>query len=345
MQSFLLKVFRKIRLTPEKPERNPVTFQDFAVGGVTQQILQRNPAFFDFFCTFAVLVYGAQGIRKADGRIQHAPPVVPFGSADVDLKSVVRSGGENIIARFFFLKTGFSVRYGDIVSTASCAQRLKGGGTDGGLVFTQDFFGFCFCFGSVQDRLQFFGNGIAYLKLDLLVGGAVAVGSYVKAHDLCSDFLLQTGLAENWRFRKGSAPQCRRGASGGRKFEMPPGIDFYTGSQMYFGAAPACPWISSVSDFDSVSGSVLFSHSYAASCFFQFCRISKLLYTDTHCPLRYSIHFKPFTALSESTECSFRFPTHSTSPPVSPPLFFSPGCHKFRTGTHRQTPPVFRSAP
>lgn len=132
MQSFLLKVFRKIRLTPEKPERNPVTFQDFAVGGVTQQILQRNPAFFDFFCTFAVLVYGAQGIRKADGRVQHAPPVVPFGSADVDLKSVVRSGGENIIACFFFLKTGFSVRYGDIVSTASCAQRLKGGGTDGG---------------------------------------------------------------------------------------------------------------------------------------------------------------------------------------------------------------------
>ena len=48
----------------------------------------------------------------------------------------------------------------------------------------------------MQDRLQFFGNGIAYLKLDLLVGGAVAVGSYVKAHDLCSDFLLQTGLAE-----------------------------------------------------------------------------------------------------------------------------------------------------
>ena len=114
MQSFLLKVFRKIRLTPEKPERNPVTFQDFAVGGITQQILQRNPAFFDFFCTSAVLVYGAQGIRKADGRIQHAPPVVPFGSADVDLKSVVRSGGENIIARFFFLKTGFSVRYSDI---------------------------------------------------------------------------------------------------------------------------------------------------------------------------------------------------------------------------------------
>ena len=110
MQSFLLKVFRKIRLTPEKPERNPVTFQNFAVGGVTQQILQRNPAFFDFFCTFAILVYGAQGIRKADGRVQHAPPVVPFGSADVDLKSVVRSGGENIIARFFFLKTGFSVR-------------------------------------------------------------------------------------------------------------------------------------------------------------------------------------------------------------------------------------------
>ena len=107
---------------------------------------------------------------------------------------------------------------------------------------------------------------------------------------------------------------------------------------MYFGAAPACPWISSVSDFDSVSGSVLFSHSYAASCFFQFCRIAKLLYTDTHYPLRYSIHFKPFTALSESTECSFRFPTHSTSPPVSPPLFFSPGCHKFRTGTHRRTP-------
>ena len=56
---------------------------------------------------------------------------MPFGSADVDLKSVVRSGGENIIARFFFLKTGFSVRYSDIVSTASCAQRLKGGGTDG----------------------------------------------------------------------------------------------------------------------------------------------------------------------------------------------------------------------
>ena len=27
-------------------------------------------------------------------------------------------------------------------------------------------------------------DGIAYLKLDLLVGGAVAVGSYVKAHDL-----------------------------------------------------------------------------------------------------------------------------------------------------------------
>ena len=211
MQSFLLKVFRKIRLTPEKPKRNPVTFQDFAVGGVTQQILQRNPAFFDFFCTFAVLVYGAQGIRKADGRVQHAPPVVPFGSADVDLKSVVRSGGENIIARFFFLKTGFSVRYGDIVSTASCAQRLKGGGTDGGLVFTQDFFGFCFCFGSVQDRLQFFGNGIAYLKLDLLVGGAVAVGSYVKAHDLCSDFLLQTGLAEKIG---GSGKDQRRNADG-----------------------------------------------------------------------------------------------------------------------------------
>ena len=90
---------------------------------------------------------------------------MPFGSADVDLKSVVRSGGENIIARFFFLKTGFSVRYSDIVSTASCAQRLKGGGTDGGLVFTQDFFGFCFCFGSVQDRLQFFGNGIAHAVL------------------------------------------------------------------------------------------------------------------------------------------------------------------------------------
>ena len=126
MQSFLLKVFRKIRLTPEKPKRNPVTFQDFAVGGVTQQILQRNPAFFDFFCTFAVLVYGAQGIRKADGRVQHAPPVVPFGSADVDLKSVVRSGGENIIARFFFLKTGFSVRYGDIVSTASSEGRRHG---------------------------------------------------------------------------------------------------------------------------------------------------------------------------------------------------------------------------
>ena len=123
MQSFLSKVFRKIRLTPEKPERNPVTFQDFAVGGVTQQILQRNPAFFDFFCTSAVLVYGAQGIRKADGRVQHAPPVVPFGSADVDLKSVVRSGGENITACFFFLKTGFSVRYDDIVSTAS---RMEG---------------------------------------------------------------------------------------------------------------------------------------------------------------------------------------------------------------------------
>ena len=25
------------------------------------------------------------------------------------------------------------------------------------------------------------------------------------------------------------------------KFEMPPGIDFYAGSQLYFGAAPACP--------------------------------------------------------------------------------------------------------
>ena len=72
MQSFLLKVFRKIRLTPEKPERNPVTFQDFAVGGVTQQILQRNPAFFDFFCTFAVLVYGAQGSEKQmDGYSMH----------------------------------------------------------------------------------------------------------------------------------------------------------------------------------------------------------------------------------------------------------------------------------
>ena len=125
---------------------------------------------------------------------------------------VFDSGGENIIARFFFLKTGFSVRYGDIVSTASCAQRLKGGGTDGGLVFTQDFFGFCFCFGSVQDRLQFFGNGIAYLKLDLLVGGAVAVGSYVKAHDLCSDFLLQAGLAEKIG---GSGKDQRCNADGG----------------------------------------------------------------------------------------------------------------------------------
>ena len=78
-------------------------------------------------------------------------------------------------------------------------------------VFTQDFFGFCFCFGSVQDRLQFFGNGIAYLKLDLLVGGAVAVGSYVKAHDLCSDFLLQTGLAEKIG---GSGKDQRRNADG-----------------------------------------------------------------------------------------------------------------------------------
>ena len=57
----------------------------------------------------------------------------------------------------------------------------------------------------------FFGNGIAYLKLDLLVGGAVAVGSYVKAHDLCSDFLLQTGLAEKIG---GSGKDQRRNADG-----------------------------------------------------------------------------------------------------------------------------------
>ena len=154
LQSFLLKVFPKNPLNARKPERNPVTFQDFAVGGVTQQILQRNPAFFDFFCTFAVLVYGTQGIRKADGRVQHAPPVVPFGSADVDLKSVVRSGGREYNCPFLFPQN-WLFPYVTVISSVLPPARSvwKGGGTDGGLVFTQDFFGFCFCFGSVQDRL------------------------------------------------------------------------------------------------------------------------------------------------------------------------------------------------
>ena len=197
----------------------------------------------------------------------------------------------------------------------------------------------------MQDRLQFFGNGIAYLKLDLLVGGAVAVGSYVKAHDLLQRLPAADGTrGEDWRFRKGSAPQCRRGASGGRKLKCRLELTSMLVPKCISGLRLPVPGF--LLCLILIPFPALYFFSFICCLlFFQFCRISKLLYTDTHCPLRYSIHFKPFTALSESTECSFRFPTHSTSPPVSPPLFFSPGCHKFRTGTHRRTPPVFRSAP